>query len=86
MSGHASRSKWLRRLAHAGLVAGVVIGLGATPGCLCRPRTYVPGGGVVVTRPIVGRPVVTRPVVRVAPAPAVRVGTPVARPAAGRQP
>lgn len=77
MSGNTSRSKWLRRLAHAGLVAGVVIGLGATPGCLCRSRTYVPAGGVVVTRPVG-----VRPVVRVAPAPAVRVGVPVARPVA----
>jgi hypothetical protein len=72
MSGNASKTKWLRRLAHAGLVVGVVLGLGATPGCLCRSRTYVPAGGVVVTRPVV------RPVVRVAPS--VRVGAPVARP------
>jgi hypothetical protein len=74
-----TKSKWLRRLAQAGLVAGVVLGLGATPGCLCRSRTYVPAGGVVVTRPV-GGVVVSRPAVRVAPAPAVRVGAPVARP------
>jgi hypothetical protein len=77
MSGNTSKSKWVRRLAHAGLVAGVVLGLGATPGCMCRSRTYVPAGGVVVTRPVVARPVV-----RVAPAPTVRVGAPVARPVA----
>jgi hypothetical protein len=75
MSGNSSK-KWLRRLAHAGLVAGVVLGLGATPGCLCRSRTYVPAGGVVVTRPVG-----VRPVVRVG-GPAVRVGAPVARPVA----
>ena len=81
MSGNASKSKWLRRLAYLGMVAGVVIGLGAAPGCMCRPRRYVPGGGVVVTRPVY-----SRPVVRVAPAPRVRVGAPVARPAPARQP
>ena len=80
MSGH--KSKWLRRLAQAGLVAGVVLGLGATPGCLCRSRTYVPHGGVVVTRPVGVRTVGVRPAVRVAPAPAVRVGAPAARPVA----
>ena len=78
MSGNASK-KWIRRLAQAGLVAGVVLGLGATPGCLCRSRTYVPAGGVVVTRP--SGVVVTRPAVRVG-GPAVRVGAPVARPVA----
>jgi hypothetical protein len=77
MNGDTSKTKWLRRLAHAGLVAGVVLGLGATPGCLCRSRTYVPAGGVVVTRPVVARPMV-----RVAPAPTVRVGVPAARPVA----
>jgi hypothetical protein len=81
---------WWRRLGQAAMIAGVVVGLGATPGCMCRSRGYVPGGRVYVrpmvrTRPYV-RPVVrTRPVVRVG-GPSVRVGAPVARPAPARRP
>jgi hypothetical protein len=70
---------WARRAARAALVGAFVLGLGATPGCICRSRTYgyVPGRRVVVTTPV-------RSTVRVAPAPvrgpSVRVGAPVARP------
>ena len=79
MSGLTSRSKWLRCLAHAAMVVGVVVGLGATPGCMCRTRTYHPGGRVVVTRPVYSRPVVARPMVRVAPRPVARPVAPVRR-------
>jgi hypothetical protein len=74
-TGRKDSHHWLRGLSRAALVAGVVLSLGAFPGCMCRRsyRSYGPGG-VVVTRPVVRAvPVVrTGPAVRVAPVPVQR--------------